>query len=83
VSGFLHVFFQLLVVVVWLLVIGRILISWISPRYEGPVARFLFETTEPLIAPIRRVVPQNGMLDWAPLILLFGLGILLRLVLYL
>jgi YggT family protein len=83
VSGFLHVFFQLLVVVVWLLVIGRVLISWINPRYEGPVARFLFDTTEPLIAPIRRILPQNGMVDWAPLILLFGLGILLRLVLYL
>lgn len=82
-SGFLHVFFQLLVVVVWLLVIGRVLISWINPRYEGPVARFLFDTTEPLIAPIRRILPQNGMVDWAPLILLFGLGILLRLVLYL
>ena len=82
-SGFLHVFFQLLVVVVWLLVIGRVLISWINPRYEGPVARFLFDTTEPLIAPIRRILPQNGVLDWAPLILLFGLGILLRLVLYL
>jgi YggT family protein len=83
VSGFLHVFLQLLVVVVWLLVIGRVLISWINPRYQGPVARFLFDTTEPLIAPIRRILPQNGMLDWAPLILLFGLGILLRLVLYL
>jgi YggT family protein len=83
VSGFLHVFLQLLVVVVWLLVIGRVLISWINPRYEGPVARFLFDTTEPLIAPIRRILPQNGVLDWAPLILLFGLGILLRLVLYL
>lgn len=82
-SGFLHEFFQLLVVVVWLLVIGRVLISWINPRYEGPVARFLFDTTEPLIAPIRRIPPQNGMVDWAPLILLFGLGILLRLVLHL
>jgi YggT family protein len=82
VSGFLHVFFQLLVVVLWLLVIGRVLISWINPRYEGPVARFLFDTTEPLIAPIRRILPKNGVLDWAPLILLFGLGILLRLALY-
>lgn len=82
-SGFLHVFLQLLIVVVWLLVIGRVLISWINPRYDGPVARFLFDTTEPLIAPIRRILPQNGMVDWAPLILLFGLGILLRIALYL
>jgi len=83
VSAFLHVFLQLLIVVVWLLVIGRVLISWVNPRYEGPVARFLFDTTEPLIAPIRRMLPQSGMVDWAPLILLFGLGILLRVALYL
>lgn len=81
-SGFLQVFFQLLVVTVWLLVVGRVLFSWINPRFDGPVGRFLYETTEPLIAPIRRLLPQSGMIDWAPLILLLGLGILLRLALY-
>ena len=82
-SGFLQVFFQLLVVVVWLLVVGRVLMSWVNPRFDGAVGRFLFETTEPLIAPIRRVLPQSGMFDWAPLILMLGLGILLRVALYL
>jgi YggT family protein len=83
VSGFLQVVFQLLVVVVWLLVVGRVLMSWMNPRFDGAVGRFLYDTTEPLLAPIRRVLPQTGMIDWAPLILLLGLGILLRLVLYL
>jgi YggT family protein len=83
VSGFLHVVFQLLVVTMWLLVVARVLMSWINPRFDGPVGRFLFDTTEPLIAPIRRVMPQSGMFDWAPLILMLGLGILLRVVLYL
>jgi YggT family protein len=63
--------------------VGRVLLSWINPRFEGPVARFLYETTEPLLSPIRRVLPQTGMIDWSPLILLLGLGILLRVVLYL
>jgi YggT family protein len=83
VNEFLRVFLQLLVTVLWLIVIGRVLLSWINPRFEGPVARFLYETTEPLLSPIRRVLPQAGMLDWSPLILLLGLGILLRVVLYL
>jgi YggT family protein len=83
VNEFLRVFLQLLVTVLWLIVIGRVLLSWINPRFEGPVARFLYETTEPLLSPIRRVLPQTGMLDWSPLILLLGLGILLRVVLYL
>ena len=82
-SGFLQVVFQLLVVTVWLLVVARVLVSWINPRFEGAVGRFLFDTTEPLISPIRRVMPQSGMFDWAPLVLMLGLGILLRVALYL
>ncbi len=82
-SGFLQVVFQLLVVTVWLLVVARVFMSWINPRFDGAVGRFLFDTTEPLISPIRRVMPQTGMFDWAPLILLLGLGILLRVALYL
>ena len=80
-AEFLRVFVQLFVTVLWLLVIGRVLLSWINPRFEGPVARFLFDTTEPLLAPIRRVLPSTGMIDLAPLVLILLLGVLLRLVL--
>jgi YggT family protein len=82
-AEFLRVFFQLLVTVLWLIVVGRVLLSWINPTFEGPVARFLYDTTEPLLAPIRRFLPQTGMFDLAPLVLVLALGILLRLVLYL
>ena len=80
-TDFLRVFFQLLVTVLWLMVIGRVLLSWINPRFEGPVARFLYDTTEPLLAPIRHLLPQTGMFDLAPLVLVLALGILLRVVL--
>lgn len=80
-SAFLFLFLKLLVTVLWLLVIGRVLLSWINPRFEGPVGRFLYETTEPLLAPIRRLLPQTGMLDLSPLVLMLGLGFLMQLVL--
>jgi len=80
-TDFLRVFFQLLVTVLWLMVIGRVLLSWINPRFEGPVARFLYDTTEPLLAPIRRLLPRTGMFDLAPLVLVLALGLLLRVVL--
>jgi YggT family protein len=80
-SAFLVVFLKLLVTVLWLMVIGRVLLSWINPRFEGPVGRFLFETTEPLLAPIRRILPKTGMLDLSPLVLMLGLGFLMQLVL--
>ena len=81
-SGFLFLFLQLLVVVLWLMIVGRVLLSWINPRFDGPVGRFLYDTTEPLLAPIRRVLPQTGMLDLSPLVLMLGLGFLMQLVLY-
>jgi YggT family protein len=81
VQTFLIVFVQLFVIVLWLLVISRVLLSWINPRFEGPVARFLYETTEPLLSPIRRVLPQTGMMDFSPLVLMLLLGVLIRIVL--
>ena len=82
-SEFVRVFVQLFVTALWLLVIGRVLLSWVNPRFEGPVARFLYDTTEPLLAPIRRVLPSTGMFDLSALVLLLALGVLLRVVLYL
>jgi len=81
VSAFVRVFVELLVTVLFLVVLGRILISWVNPQFEGPVARFLFDTTEPLLSPIRRFLPQTGMIDLSPLILSMALLILMRVLL--
>lgn len=80
-SAFLRVFVQLLVTALFIIVTGRILISWINPRFEGPVARFLFETTEPLLSPIRRILPQSGMMDFSPMVLGMVLLIVMRVLL--
>jgi YggT family protein len=69
---------QLLVTVIWLLVLGRVLVSWVDPRGTNQVSAFLIQTTEPLLAPIRRLLPSNGMIDFSPLILMLVLGVILR-----
>jgi YggT family protein len=81
VAQFLLIFARFLFVALWLVILGRVLMSWVNPRFEGPIARFLFETTEPMLAPIRRLLPQTGMIDFSPLILLVVLGLIMRLVL--
>jgi YggT family protein len=80
VATFLRVFVELFVTALFLVVMGRVLVSWINPTFRGPVARFLYDTTEPLLAPIRRLLPSTGMIDLSPLVLVLLLGILLRLV---
>lgn len=73
-------FVQSLVLVLWLLVLGRVLVSWVDPQGRNTVSQYLVGMTEPLLAPIRRVLPQAGMFDWSPLVLMLGLGFLLRVV---
>jgi len=75
----LAVFLRFFVIALWLVVLGRVLVSWVDPQFGKPISRFLFETTEPLLAPVRRVLPQAGMFDFAPLVVLLLLGVLMRL----
>jgi YggT family protein len=53
------------------------LLSWVSPGRGNPAAQLLSRLCEPLLAPIRRVLPALGGLDLSPLIALIGLQALL------
>ena len=64
---------------------ARIVMSWfpISPNsMMASVYSFLYAITEPILAPIRRVIPPTGMggmgLDWSPMIVTFGLFFIQR-----
>jgi YggT family protein len=81
VNQFLIVFLRLLVLTLWLVMLGRVLMSWVDPTFSRPLGRFLFSVTEPILAPIRSVMPRTGMFDFSPLIVFLVLGVLLRLVL--
>ena len=62
-------------------IIARALISWFDRGMQNPISRFLVQLTEPIIAPIRRVLPTAGMIDFSPMvaiILIFVLQEMLR-----
>jgi YggT family protein len=61
-----------------LAIFGRVLMSWISPKGNDPVTPLLYQVTEPILAPIRRVLPQMGMLDLAPMVAILVLNYLIR-----
>ena len=70
-------FVLLLVTVMWLLVFARVILSWTNPMGGGGLVAFVYQVTEPILAPIRRVLPPTGGLDWSPLIATLLLGTLL------
>ena len=55
-------------------IFGRVIMSWISPHGDDPVSSILIRITEPIIAPIRRVLPRFGMFDLSPMIALLLLN---------
>lgn len=44
-------------------------LSWVAPPYN-PVREMLDRIVEPLLAPIRRIVPLTGTIDFSPMILM-------------
>ncbi len=59
----------------WAIII-RAVLSWFDPRGQNPVSRALIEFTEPIVAPIRSIMPRMGMIDLSPMIAIFVIYIL-------
>lgn len=51
-----------------LLIFMRIIFSWVMISYGNRVMRFLVNTTEPLLGPLRRIVPPLGKFDISPIV---------------
>jgi YggT family protein len=79
--GFIGVFAGTLLFLLWLCVFGRILLSWFDPTGSSGLARFLVSVTEPVLAPVRRLLPPAGMFDFSSLLVLVVLGALWKVLL--
>ncbi len=57
------------------IIIAAALISWVSPDPRNPVVIFLRRVTEPVLGPIRRLLPpwKTGGLDLSPLVALIAI----------
>jgi YggT family protein len=73
-------FVRLLITVVWFLLIARVVLRWTNPMGGGGVVAFIYQATEPILAPIRRVLPPTSGIDWSPLVAMLLLGVVLRIV---
>ena len=62
-----------------LLIIAYVILSFVMDPYH-PVRRWVNSIVEPMLMPIRRVVPLVGMLDFSPIVLLLLIRILSNLI---
>jgi YggT family protein len=63
-----------------LVVLVAVILSWVQLDRQNPLVTITRRLTEPVLAPIRKVIPPMGGLDLSPMVLLIALQILKGLV---
>jgi YggT family protein len=75
--------YRLVDFVFWLLslvLLLRVLLSWINLGRGNSFSYWIYQITEPILAPLRRVIPTVGGLDFSPMVALLILELLHSLV---
>ena len=59
------------------MILARVLMSWINPGISNPIVAVIYQLTEPVMAPVRNILPPMGGLDLSPILVLLGLRFIL------
>lgn len=69
---------DLMLQTLWFVVLGRVLVSWVDPAGSGRIARILIEMSEPILGPVRRILPSTAGIDFSPIVVMILLQVLRR-----
>jgi YggT family protein len=61
-----------------LIILAGVVLSWTGLPPDNPLVRIVRMLTEPVLGPIRRVLPTMGGIDFSPMVLLLLIGFLRR-----
>lgn len=68
-----------LISVYFIVLLARVILSWFPLQPGTPmasIASIIYQLTEPIMGPVRRIIPSIGMIDISPIVVFFGLRIL-------
>lgn len=74
-GGILAAIIQLLALAIFF----RAILSWVSPDPSNPIMQALDAITEPILQPLRQIVPRIGMIDITPIVAIILLSIIANL----
>jgi len=64
-----------------LVVLVSVIVSWLRLSEDNPLVTVTRTLTEPVLAPIRRLLPSTGGIDISPMVLLLGIRLVERVLL--
>jgi YggT family protein len=68
---------RMLLVLYLVLIIVSVILSWVGQNFRHPIVPVIYQLTEPVLAPIRRVLPPLGGFDLSPLVALIAIQFLI------
>tara|TARA_B100001146_G_C15795518_1_gene270270 strand:- start:255 stop:500 length:246 start_codon:yes stop_codon:yes gene_type:complete len=64
-----------------LAILARVILSWVAPnKMDNPLIAIIFQITEPILAPIRKILPSTGAFDFSPIVAIILINIVLSVV---
>ena len=79
-SDYLRTFIVMLFQILSLAILVRVLLSWVDPMGNMRITQVMRDLTEPILAPIRNLLPNMMMFDFSPIIAMLLLQALQRLI---
>lgn len=68
---------RMLLVLYLVLIIVGVILSWVGQGFRHPIVPLVYQLTEPVLAPIRRVLPPLGGFDLSPLVAIIAIQFLI------
>lgn len=59
-----------------LILFASVILTWVNLAEDNPLVRFVRRVTEPVLEPVRKLVPSAGGFDLSPMIVLIALRLL-------
>ena len=66
-------FVSTLATILSIAIVGRTLLSWVNLGNDHRLVIIVYQITEPILGPIRRLLPKTGDLDFSPIVAMVGL----------
>jgi YggT family protein len=63
----------------YIVILARVILTWFPQvRRDNPLVQIIYAVSEPILAPIRRFIPRSAMIDFSPMIAIFLIIIIQR-----
>jgi YggT family protein len=68
---------RMLLVLYLVLIFAGVILSWVGQNFRHPIVPLIYQLTDPVLAPIRRVLPPLGGFDLSPLVAIIAIQFLI------